>query len=115
MNRLDVISSIPKWYLTQFDYNKDISEKESPVPIITSYSLRIQLEYLGAVFQIYPKGLPEIGDCTRIEGQYSTTEKEKAVVVDIVTDIIDGKLPFITAEDMLLKSREKLDDDSNFK
>jgi hypothetical protein len=84
-NRLYVVPSLSEWLLTQFDYNKDISIKESTAIQITSWSLRVQLRYLGALFQIYPKGLPDIGECIRFEGQHSSNKKEK--VIDTVSDI----------------------------
>jgi hypothetical protein len=61
------VPSIPQWYINQFDYNKDISLRKSCDPQVLSWSSivsygRIQIEILGTIFQIYPKGLPENGD-----------------------------------------------------
>jgi hypothetical protein len=60
---------------------------------------------LGFLFQIYPKGLPDIGDCYRFEGRYSSDKKES--VVDTLANIANDKPPFVTAEDMLSSNRKK--------
>jgi len=41
---------------------------------------------LETIFQIYPKGLPYVGKCTRIEGHYNTAEKKK--LKDMIGDIV---------------------------
>ena len=76
---------------------------------------RLRIEYLGVVFQIYPKGIPELGNCTRFEGQYSTNRKER--LVDKIAEIVGGggdgsaegekKLPFVTAKELLSNLRDK--------
>jgi hypothetical protein len=52
--------------------------------------------------------LPGIGDCTRFDGQYSTNKKER--FVDTIANITSERLPFITAEDMLLQNKKKIDE-----
>src|SRR4051794_23066836 len=76
-NRLDVVPSIPQWYINQFDYNKDMpcSAKRNTDTQVLSWSDikaygRLQIEHLGTIFQIYPKGLPDNGDYIRFEGHY---------------------------------------------
>jgi hypothetical protein len=120
-NALNVVPLISEWFLIQFDYNKDLKIK-GDVPTILSWAPvngRIKLEYLGTVFQIYPKILPYLEKCLRFEGNHSTKEKKK--MVDMIEDIIatnDGndnnhRLPFVTAEEMLKKSKEKIDSEGN--
>ena len=111
-NMVNIVPAIPEWNLTQLEYNKDIpiSSKDPAVVSWAPVNGRLKIKYLGVIFQVYPKGLPEIGDCTRIEAQYNTKKKEK--LVDTIADIIDGgkegnRLPFVTAEDMFSKIREK--------
>ncbi len=114
-NRLNVVSSIPEWCITQFDYNKDISINKME-PSIVSWTVahgRLQIRYLGTIFQIYPKGLPVDGNYIRFEGHYNTQEKKK--LIDIIPSIVDdhnnngnGKSSlFVTAEDLLIKMKEK--------
>jgi len=131
-DRLDVVPSIPQWYINQFDYNKDISHSAdnnstgNPQPLswssLPAYG-RLQIEFLGTIFQIYPKGLPENGDFTRFEGHYFRKKNDKKnlehtlsdiVVGDIHEDVDDEKeqetsLPFVTAEDLLKKAKEKVE------
>ncbi len=84
------------------------------------------MAHLGTIFQAYPKGLPELGDCARFEGHYSTKEKK---LKDVIPDIIDWdngdgdgdgtekegdekkgkKSPFVTAEDLLKKAKENVE------
>jgi hypothetical protein len=111
-NRLNVVPPIPEWHITQFDYNKDIPTNELDQLSWTIAYGRLQIKYLGTIFQIYPKGLPELGECTRVEGHHSTTEKNS--LKDTISDIIDvdrkgKKSPFVTAEDMLKKVKENKD------
>jgi hypothetical protein len=129
---LDVVLSIPYWYINQFDYNKDISSisiknKEDPQVLswlsIVSYR-RIQIEILGTIFQIYPKGLPENGDFIRFEAHYFRKKNEdKKNLSETLSEIVDGdnhedeksqetRLPFVTAEDLLKKDKEKLESES---
>jgi hypothetical protein len=111
-NRLNVVPPIPEWHITQFDYNKDIPTSElDQLRWAIAYG-RLQIKYLGTIFQIYPKGLPELGECTRVEGHHSTTEKKN--LKDTISDIIDvdrkgKKSPFVTAEDMLKRVKENKD------
>jgi hypothetical protein len=122
-NRLNVVPPIAEWYFTQFDYNKDISTNNTS-PTVLSWSPaygRLKIAHMGIIFQIYPKGLPELGDCTRFEGHYST--KDKKTLKDTIVDIIEWdngygngdregdekkgkKSPFVTAEDLLKKAKE---------
>ncbi len=126
-NRLNVVPPISEWHITQFDYNKDIPTDNTSHTVLswTAAYGRLKVEYLGTIFQIYPKGLPEMGICTRFEGHYSTREKKR--LEDTLSDIIDDggggggssgkeeeekdgnkgkRSPFITAEEMLLKHDE---------
>jgi hypothetical protein len=71
------------------------------------------VKYLGTLFQIYCKPMPEKGECLRVDGHYTTTDKKKAVemVGDIaaanVTETVK-KHPFTTAEELLLRDRGKV-------
>ncbi len=132
-NRLNVVPRIAEWYITQFDYNKDIPTSNTS-PTVLSWSPaygRLKVEYLGTIFQIYPKGLPELGDYTRFEGHYSTKDKKK--LKDAILDIIERdngngnsddrdkegrdkkgkKSPFVTAEEMFKKAREQMEYDDD--
>jgi hypothetical protein len=133
-NKLYIVPSIPDWYITQFDYNKDIPTNNAG-PTVLSWAPaygRLKVGHLGTIFQIYPKGLPDLGDCLRFEGHYST--KEKKNLKDTLSDIIEwdnghgdyggiavgggdkkGKRsPFVTAEDLLKKVKENVEtDDEN--
>jgi hypothetical protein len=121
-NRLDVVPSISQWYINQFDYNKDISHSaiNNGDPQILNWSPiaaygRLQIEFLGTIFQIYPKGLPENGDFTRFEGHYFRKKNLSETLSDVVDADNDDKeeqetrLPFVTAEDLLHKAKEKID------
>ena len=80
---------IPEWCLTQFDYNKDIPTNNN-IPTVLSWSPvygRLKVMHLGTIFQAYPKGLPELGDCARFEGYYITKDKKK--LKDVIPDIIE--------------------------
>lgn len=47
--------------------------------------------------------MPNLGECLRVEGHYSTKQKEKAI--DTVSNIIGKeKLPFTIVEKMLLNT-----------
>ena len=97
-NRLDVVPPIPQWYINQFDYNKDISYSANsngdPQVLSWSSSLaaaygRLQIEFLGTIFQIYPKGLPENGDFTRFEAHYFRRKKnDKKNFAETLSDIV---------------------------
>ena len=135
-NRLNVVPSIAEWHLTQFDYSKDIPisniNNTTSHHQVTSWSSslsaianrRLKVKHMGTIFQIYPKGLPDHGDCLRFEGRYIT--KEKKNLKDSISDMIgngirgydsdgndednserdDNKSPFKTAADLLKKSRK---------
>ena len=137
-NRLTVVPSIYEWLIQRFDYNKDISIKDlrgSHTPLTgiswTSRGL-LKIKYLGTIFQIYSKELPEKGDHLRVEGHYST--KEKKNVVETVENIVvasdstftssedhnhhqpkdekttrNHRHPFITAEEMLYNNRKNME------
>ncbi len=86
----------------------------------------LKVKYLGTIFQIYPEGLPDHGDCIGFEGQYIT--KEKKNLKDSISDMIangvrgydsdgDGednseidskKSPFKTAADLLKNPENSL-------
>ena len=114
-NALNIVPSISEWFLIQFDYNKDLKVKDE-LPTMLSWAPvngRLKLEYLGTIFQIYSKILPYLEECLRFEGQHSTKEKKK--MVDMIEDIVTAnddydnnhRLPFVTAEEMLKKAKEK--------
>ncbi len=145
-NRLNVVPSTSQWHITQFDYNKDIpttnnnindtshpqvidrssSSSSSSSSLYSSANGMLKVKHLGTIFQIYPNGLPDLGDCLRFEGQYITKEKKK--LKDSISDMIangvrdydsnnnkDGennserdskKSPFVTAADLLKEPRE---------
>ena len=133
-NRLNVVPPITEWYFIQFDYNKDIPTNNTSPTVLSWFPAygRLKVKHLGTIFQIYPKGLPELGGCARFEAHYSTKEKKKKLK-DIIADIIewdngygngDGtekergdkkgkKSPFVTAEDLLKKAKENSRSKSN--
>ena len=105
---MGVVPPVWEWYLTQFDYNKDLVIRElrdkNPVVDWAAKGL-LKVKYLGAVFQIYSKDMPDLGECLRWDGHYSTRQKER--VVETVANITGkGKLPFTTAEELLSKIRD---------
>lgn len=122
-NNFNIIPRVNDWHLMQFDYNKDIPVKylqnKYPTSVVNWSSKGVlKLEYLGTIFQIYCKEMPYTGECLRCEGDYSTKEKKK--VAQMVRDIAgaDGegkKHPFTTAEEMLLRDRERKDINDDFK
>ncbi len=89
------------------------------------------MKYLGTIFQIYSKELPEKGKILRVEGHFSTEEKKN--VVESVEDMVllsnsrsdlgqpdpnektTRKHPFTTAEEMLLGQRKAVGKDSVLK
>ncbi len=90
-DRLTVVPSLYEWLLQRFDYNKDISVKALETHhSLTSISWAsrglLKIKYLGTIFQIYSKELPEKGEHLRVEGHFST--KEKKSVVETVEDIV---------------------------
>jgi len=42
---------------------------------------------MGTIFQIYSKGLPDLGDCTRFEARYITKDKKK--LKDVIWEIME--------------------------
>lgn len=101
--RANVIPNVDEWYLKEFEYNKDlvIEELEQNCPMVrwTATGL-IKLEYLGHLFQIYQKPMPDIGNCLRVEGRQS--EKADKNLVDQMEKIpIQKNSLFVTAEEML--------------
>ena len=123
-DRLTVVLPICEWNLQRFDYNKDISIKELESKHSTTTSINwsskgiLKVKYLGTLFQIYCKPMPEKGECLRVDGHYTTTDKKKAVemVGDIATAASASasasetvkKHPFTTAEELLLRDRGKV-------
>jgi hypothetical protein len=117
-NVLNIVPPITKWFLIQFEYNKDLERDSEEVTILswTPMNGKLVLEYLGTVFQIYPKLLPYVGDCTRFEAKFSTREKVK--MIDMIGDIVSGtqpikdgeapSLPFVTAEELLKKAKDSI-------
>lgn len=124
-NRLYVVPPIPDWNIHQFDYGKDIpSMIPNADPKVVSWTAQgiLRIKDIGTVFQAYPKGIPDIGECTRFEGHYNT--KEDKELKDIIPDVIDKgnnsndseygstkdrkNSPFVTAEELLKKNQ--LDD-----
>lgn len=122
-NRLNVVPVVSQWYINQFDYNKDIpsSAKDTDTQVLSWSPIRtygrLQIEHLGTIFQIYPKGLPDNGDYSRFEGHYYRKNEYKKNLAESLSDIVDGDnelaprtLPFVTAEDLLKKAKEKIED-----
>jgi len=119
-DRTNVVPAISEWWFTQIEFNQDISTKDPEVVSWAPVNGRLRIKYLGVLFQIYPKGLPEIGDCIRIDGRFTT--KKKARLVDMLADIVNmdkqgKKSPFVTADRLFEKEKEKLEseekDDEN--
>lgn len=136
-NRLNVVPPISEWYPTQFDYNIDLPLSSnnnnntsmstqvlcwsSPSSLATTANGRLKIKHLGTIFQIYPKGLPDHGECLRLEGHYIAKEKKKKLSDSIGDMIASGghidednepekddnkKSPFETAESLLKKSQK---------
>jgi hypothetical protein len=116
-NRLNVVPWFGDWYLTGFDYNKDLptknlKDKYNSKVISWSSKGLLKVEYLGTIFQIYSKKMPYKGECLRNEGRFTT--KEKVKMKDMVADIIavdkEGERishPFTTVEQMLMNGGEE--------
>lgn len=114
-NALNVAPSISEWFLLRFEYNKDLQKEGNEIAILSwaPSNGRIELEYLGTIFQIYPKVLPYLQDCLRFEGKFSTKAKKKMVdvITDIVTDADSGTSqgsPFVSAEELLRKAKDDI-------
>jgi hypothetical protein len=111
-NRINVVPKVGEWYLRRFDYNKDVSivELQKQFPQLISWSTKGQFKiaYMGTIFQIYFKEMPFIGECVRMEGQFSTniTEKLSDKIPEIVKGEFNDKHPFTTLEELLLKGQE---------
>ncbi len=135
-NRLNVVPPISEWYPTQFDYNIDLpissnnnnnamstqvlGWSSSPSSLAKANG-RLKIKHLGIIFQIYPKGLPDHGECLRLEGHYIAKEKKKKLSDSICDMIAHGghmdednesekddskKSPFETAASILKKSKK---------
>ena len=111
-DRTNVVPAISDWWFTQLEFNKDISTDSPELVSWTPVNGRLKLKYLGALFQIYPKGLPELGDCARFENRLTT--KKKVRMIDTLADIVSmdeegKKSPFVTAEELFKKVIERMD------
>ena len=118
-DKTNVVPPIPEWYFTQLEFNKDISINDPAIVSWAPVNGRLKIKYLGVIFQIYPKELPEIGECARFESKFTTKSKEKRMI-DTLAELVnddndeDGaeqgkKSPFITAEEILKKVKEKIE------
>jgi len=85
-DRTNVVPAISEWWFTQIEFNKDISSKDPELVSWAPVNGRLKIKYLGATFQIYPKGLPELGECDRIEVKFTT--KKKVRMTDTLADIV---------------------------
>ena len=79
-NRTNVVPEPDDWHLSRFDYNKDLPTRDLKVKYhsnaIEWSSKRInQPKDIGAIFQIYCKQMPYVGECLRAEGHFSTKKK----------------------------------------
>ena len=70
---LNIVPSVSEWFIIQFDYNKDLKAKGDLPTVLSGAPIngRLKIEYLGTIFQIYPKLLPYLEECWRFEGQNS--------------------------------------------
>lgn len=115
-DRTNVVPVISEWWFTQLEFNKDISTDNPEVVSWAPVNGRLKIKYLGVIFQIYPKGLPELGDCARIETKFTTQKKVK--MIDMLADIVSEdedegkqgkKSPFVTAEELFRKIKENME------
>lgn len=108
--RAKVIPNVNEWYLKEFEYNKDlvIEELDQNCPMVrwTATGL-IKLEYLGHLFQIYQKPMPDMGNCLRVEGRH-WEKADKNLVQEIEKIPIQENSLFVTAEEMLENRLKKL-------
>lgn len=103
--KFNVIPKVSEWHIKEFDYNKDlmtttITEKYPQITWTTSRIMK--LKYLGQLFQIYGKSMPDVGECLRVEGNFKTKKNIKAK--DVTATLINSnheKSPFVTAEELL--------------
>ena len=101
------IPNISEWYLRRFDCNKDLNiqplSEKYPEIHWTSRGL-LQLKHLGVIFQGYCKGMPDVGDCLRLEHIYKIKDNSK--VADVVSQLNNETFPFYTAEDLFNDKRK---------
>jgi hypothetical protein len=116
LDRTNVVPVISEWWFTQLEFNKDVPANDPNVVSWAPVNGRLKIKYLGVIFQIYPKGLPELGDCTRFENRFTT--KKKVNMVDTLADIVSEdqdeeayvkKSPFVTAEELFKKKIERME------
>ncbi len=113
-NRLNVVPRIGDWYLTHFDYNKDLHVKglKNKYDMIASWSSKglLKIEYLATIFQAYCKPVPFDGECLRFEGHYRAKGEEKERLENMVAKLANKDMhPFTTLEEMLLDQRNRME------
>jgi hypothetical protein len=64
----------------------------------------LQLKYFGVLFQGYCKGMPDVGDCLRLETNYKL--KNTCKTSDGVSQLNKGNIHFPTADELLRSARK---------
>ncbi len=113
------IPHVASWKLKAFDKDKTISllEVEEDIPQVIRFwsSEGIKVEYLGKVFQIYGKVMPETGPAFRFEVQSSVEDPEKDLTEVIFKETLseeDSSAAFQSIHE-LQKRVERLEDNEH--
>ncbi|MER5174862.1 MAG: hypothetical protein ABJB76_03825 [Candidatus Nitrosocosmicus sp.] len=103
-DRYNVVPSVIKWEIVQFDNDKTISiaELEKEYPRINWHSKGVlQIGSLGMAFQLYEKEMPEVGPSLRTEINNSSNTTKK--VIETVKEIAKGTGREKTPDDFITR------------
>lgn len=107
------IPEVNSWKLKIFDKDKTISvsELEKDIPHVLRFwsDEGIRVEYLGEVFQIYGRVMPETGPVFRVEAQSKVEDSDNVDLADAITRETFPEVEFETAFDMLQTRVEQLE------
>jgi hypothetical protein len=106
------IPPVTSWKLKMFDKDKTISlsELEKDIPQVIKWWSRegMKVEYLGQIFQLYGKVMPEIGAAFRLEVQSTVEEKDKDLA-EVLIQKVFPEVEFQSALELLERRVERLE------